>query len=80
MDSGLNDKIAEGLGNVLRDVPAVGAMVMIFLVIALLTVFIPSSSGLAAAMFPTISSSVYAAGANTITMSGAVTTFAAGMG
>lgn len=80
LDSGLNSKIAEGLGNVLGSASAVGSMAMIFLVIALLTIFIPSSSGLAAAMFPTISSSVYMAGASTITMSGAVTTFAAGMG
>ncbi|MBQ0045302.1 MAG: hypothetical protein KBS35_00215, partial [Mycoplasma sp.] len=79
-DSGLNTVIANGLGGALKVMPAFGAMVLIFIVIAILTVFIPSSSGLASAMFPMISSSVAAAGAGTISMSGAVTTFAAGMG
>lgn len=79
-DSGLNSVIANGLGGVLRAMPAIGAMIMIFVVIALLTVFIPSSSGLASAMMPMIGSSVAAAGASTISMSGAVTSFAAAMG
>lgn len=78
--SGINGMIANGLGGILKNIPAVGAMVMIFLVIALLTVFIPSSSGLASAMMPTISGSVAAAGATTISMSGAITSFAAAMG
>lgn len=81
--SGINGMISGALGGVLSKMPAVAAMLMIFLVIAILTVFIPSSSGLASAMFPTISSSVATAaaqGAATISMSGAVTTFASAMG
>ncbi len=80
MDSGLNDVIANGLGAALKAISAVGAVLLIFLVIAILTIFVPSSSGLSSAMFPMISSSIAAAGAGTVTMSGAVTTFAAGMG
>lgn len=78
--SGINGMIASGLGGVLGKMPAVGAMIMIFLVIAILTFFIPSSSGLASAMMPTISGSVAAAGAATVSMSGAITTFASAMG
>ncbi len=76
--SGLNDVIGQGLGSALRVMPAVGAVVMIFLVISLLTIFIPSSSGLSSAMMPIIASAVGQAG--TISMSGAVTSFAAAMG
>ena len=76
--SGLNDRIGQALGSALRVMPAVGAMVMIFIVISLLTIFIPSSSGLSSAMMPIIASAVNQAG--TITLSGSVTTFAAAMG
>lgn len=78
MNSGLNQTISQGLGGILGKMPAIGAIAMIFLVIALLTIFIPSSSGLSAAMFPVISSSVAQAG--TVSVSSAITTFAAGMG
>lgn len=83
VDSGLNAVIANGLGGVLQHVPPIGAMLMIFLVITLLTIFIPSCSGLASAMMPMIGSTVgglIESGVSTISMSGAVTTFAAGMG
>ncbi len=76
--SGLNDRIGEALGSALRVMPAVGAMVMIFIVISLLTIFIPSSSGLSSAMMPIIGSAVTQAG--TISLSGSVTTFASAMG
>lgn len=79
-DSGVNEVIANGLGSALKAISAVVAVLLIFIVIAILTVFIPSSSGLASAMFPMISKSVAAAGAGTVSMSGAVTIFAAGMG
>ncbi|MCQ2957182.1 MAG: hypothetical protein MJ233_05175 [Mycoplasmoidaceae bacterium] len=77
-ESGFNNMIADGLGGVLGKMPAIGAMFMIFIVISLLTVFIPSSSGLSSAMFPVIGPAVASAG--TITLSGSVTTFAAAMG
>ncbi|XQP54894.1 MAG: hypothetical protein ACOQNV_02030 [Mycoplasmoidaceae bacterium] len=79
-DSGLNNVIANGLGEAIKVMPAVGAMFMIFIVIALLTIFIPSSSGLSSAMMPMIGQAVGSVGAGTITLSGSVTTFAAAMG
>jgi len=79
-DSGLNGIIADGLGSVLKSMGAVGAMFMIFIVISLLTVFIPSSSGLSSAMFPVIGTTIGKLGTATISMSGAVTTFASAMG
>lgn len=77
-DSGLNNVIGEGLGGVLKMMPGIGAIIMIFVVTSLLTIFIPSSSGLSSCMMPIIGSAVRSAG--TITLSGSVTTFAAGMG
>ncbi len=82
-ESGFNNLIADGLGAALKHMPAIGAMLMIFLVVSLLTIFIPSSSGLSSAMFPIIGPTVgglIAGGVETITVSGSVTTFAAAMG
>lgn len=82
-DSGLNNVIAQGLGSAIKAMPAVGAMIMIFVVIAVLTIFIPSSSGLSSAMMPMIGKSVgevLKSGVATISLSGSVTTFASAMG
>jgi len=77
-DSGFNSMIATGVGSALGKMGAVGAILLIFLVISLLTVFIPSSSGLASAMFPVIGPAIATANANLL--SGSVTSFAAAMG
>jgi len=77
-DSGFNGMIATGLGGVLGKMGSVGAILMVFLVICLLTIFIPSSSGLASAMFPVIGPAIY--NANAALLSGSVTSFAAAMG
>lgn len=79
VDSGLNSVISNGLGTALKAMPPVGGILMIFLVTTLLTIFIPSCSGLASAMMPTIGGAVASLG-GTIPLSGAVTAFAAGMG
>lgn len=76
-DSGLNTVIADGLGGVLGKIPPVGSILLIFFVIALLTIFIPSSSGLSSAMFPVIGPAV---ASTSISMSGTVTSFASAMG
>ncbi|MCQ2747758.1 MAG: hypothetical protein MJ223_00480 [Mycoplasmoidaceae bacterium] len=77
-DSGLNRVVADGLGGVLSKIPAVMSILLVFIVIALLTTIIPSSSGLSSAMFPVIGPAICSVPA--ISVSGSVTSFAAAMG
>ena len=77
-ESGFNNMIANGLGSMLGKVPAVVGILLVFLVTCLLTIFVPSSSGLSSAMMPVIGPAIASVG--TISVSGSVTAFAAGMG
>lgn len=77
-NSGFNTFIANWLGSLLAITGSMGAILLIFAMTSILTLFITSSSGLASAMFPTIGPAVLNVNASLI--SGSLTSFAAAMG
>lgn len=77
-NSGFDQMVAEGVGGMLSTIGTIPAILLIFGIISVLTLFIPSTSGLSSVMMPVFSQAIY--NFNPALLSGTITTFGAAMG
>ena len=72
INSGVNSLIIDGLGEMFSSMSPILIMLILFVIFIGLSFLIPSTSGFASAVFPSIGPAVYQVGAS---VSGAITTF-----
>ena len=70
--------VANGVSSILTSIGNIPAILLIFGIIAALTIFIPSNSGLSSVMMPVFSNAIF--NFNPALLSGTITTFGAAMG
>ncbi|MBQ6970218.1 hypothetical protein IJQ19_01170 [bacterium] len=77
-NSGFDQMVANGVSSILTSIGNIPAILLIFGIIAALTIFIPSNSGLSSVMMPVFSNAIF--NFNPALLSGTITTFGAAMG